>query len=66
MEDRVPNASICFYLTTAFDYEIRNRIDIDIARLQAIAELNEAQTDELQRLTTVKEYLLRRKGEFKQ
>jgi len=66
MEDRVLNPSIGFYLTTAFDYEIRNRLDIDIAMLQNIDELNEAQTDELQRLTTVKEYLTRRKGELKQ
>jgi hypothetical protein len=65
MEDRSVNPSIGFYLTTAFDYEIRNRLDIDIARLQTISELNEAQTDELQRLNTVKEYLLRRMGEIK-
>ena len=66
MQDRVPNPSIGFYLTTAFDYEIRNRLDIDLARLQDIDELNEAQVDELQRLTTVKEYQLRRNGELKQ
>jgi hypothetical protein len=65
MEDTAGNPSIGFYLSTAFDYEIRNRIDIDIARLQNIDELNEAQTDELQILTTVKEYLTRRKGEIK-
>ena len=40
MEDRVPNPSIGFYLTTAFDYEIRNRLDIDIATLQDIDELS--------------------------
>ena len=65
MEDRVPNPSIGFYLTTAFDYEIRNRLDIDIARLQTIDELNEEQADQLQILTTVKEYMIKRKGEIK-
>ena len=65
MEDRVHNPSIGFYLSTAFDYEIRNRLDIDIATLQNIDELNEEQADELQRLTVVKEYLLRRRGEIK-
>jgi hypothetical protein len=65
MEDRVPNPSIGFYLTTAFDYEIRNRLDIDIARLRIIDELNEEQCDQLRILNTVKEYMLRRKGEIK-
>jgi len=65
MEDRVPNPSIGFYLTTAFDYEIRNRLDIDIATLQDIDELNEEQCDQLRILNTVKEYMLRRKGEIK-
>ena len=65
MEDRVPNPSIGFYLTTAFDYEIRNRLDIDIARLQNIDELNEEQCDQLRVLNTVKEYMIKRKGEIK-
>lgn len=65
MEDRVPNPSIGFYLTTAFDYEIRNRLDIDIARLQIIDELNEEQCDQLRILNTVKEYMIKRKGEIK-
>ena len=59
------NASINYYLSTAFDYEIRNRLDLDITSLQNIDELNEAQADELQRLLTVKEYMTRRKGELK-
>jgi hypothetical protein len=65
MSDRAVNPSIGFYLTTAFDYEIRNRLDIDIARLQVIDELNEEQCDQLRILNTVKEYLLKRKGEIK-
>ena len=65
MDDRTVNPSIGFYLNTAFDYEIRNRLDIDIARLQNIDELNESQADEFKVLTTVKEYLLKRKNEIK-
>ena len=65
MDDRTVNPSIGFYLNTAFDYEIRNRLDIDIARLQRIDELNEAQVDELKMVNTVKEYLQKRKGEIK-
>ena len=59
------NASMSYYLSTAFDYEIRNRIDIDLARLQSIDELSEEESDEFKILDTVKEYLLRRKGEMK-
>ena len=65
MDDRTVNPSIGFYLNTAFDYEIRNRLDIDIATLQDIDELNEEQCDQLRILNTVKEYMLRRKGEIK-
>ena len=65
MEDGTVNPSIGFYLNTAFDYEIRNRLDIDISRLQDIDELNEAQCDQLKMLNTVKEYMLKRKGEIK-
>lgn len=65
MDDRTVNPSIGFYLNTAFDYEIRNRLDIDISRLQDIDELNEAQCDQLRVLITVKEYMLKRKGEIK-
>ena len=65
MQNSVVNPSIGFYLNTAFDYEIRNRLDIDIARLQNIDELSEEQADRLGILTTVKDYLLRRQGEIK-
>ena len=65
MADSVVNPSIGFYLNTAFDYEIRNKLDIDIARLQNIDELSEEQADRLGILNTVKEYLLRRQGEIK-
>ena len=59
------NASIHYYLNTAFDYEIRNRLDIDIAVLQNIDELNEEQCDQLRILNIVKEYMLKRKGELR-
>jgi hypothetical protein len=65
MDDRTVNLSIGFYLNTAFDYEIRNRLDIDIHMLQTIDELNEEQCDQLKILNTVKEYMLKRKGEIK-
>ena len=65
MVGSVVNPSIGFYLNTAFDYEIRNRLDIDIARLQHIDMLSPEQADELCVLNTVKEYLLRRQGEIK-
>lgn len=58
-------ASIGFHLKNAFDFEIRNRIDIRIKQLNDLEELNEKQTDELQTLEIVREYLLKRIGELK-
>jgi hypothetical protein len=51
-------------LKNAFDYEIRNNIELRIKRL-SVKELDEQETDELKQLETVREYLLKRMGELK-
>jgi hypothetical protein len=58
------NESINYYLKNAFDYEIRNNIELRIKRL-GVKELDEQETDELKQLETVREYLLKRMGELK-
>jgi hypothetical protein len=52
-------------LKTAFEYEVRNYIDIHIQELNAIDDLDEKGSDRLRELQTVKEFLLKRIGEMK-
>jgi hypothetical protein len=59
------NDSISYYLKNAFDYEIRNNIDLRINEFNDLDELNEIQTDELKNLEVVREYLLKRIGQLK-
>ena len=56
---------INYNLKSAFDFEIRNRIDIHINRLNELDELSEEESDELENLELVREYLLKRIGELK-
>ena len=60
------NPSVSYMLRTAFDYEIRNYIDIQIAELNQIDDLDERDVDHLKELETVREYLLKRTGELKE
>jgi len=57
--------SIKYYLKNAFEYEVRNKIEVRILELNQIKELNEEQADELRLLKTVQEYLHKRMGEMK-
>ena len=62
----MPNSdSIKYYLKNAFEYEVRNKIEVRILELNQIKELNEEQADELRLLKTVQEYLHKRMGEMK-
>ena len=54
-----------YYLKNAFDYEIRNNIDLRINEFNDLDELSELETDELKILEGVREYLLKRVGELK-
>lgn len=56
--------SIKIYLKNAFEFEIRNFIEIRISQLNEIDELNEEQADEFRLLKTVQEYLQKRIGEM--
>ena len=60
------NASVNYFLTNAFDYEIRNYIEVRKFRLNQIDEMTEEEIDELKLLDAVKEYLQVRIGEMKQ
>lgn len=62
------NVSAAYLLVTAFDYEIRNYIDIKIYELtprDITEDLNEHVNDEIKRLKTVREFLTQRIGELK-
>jgi len=59
------NPSMNYYLKNAFDYEIRNNIDLRINEFNNLDELSELETDELKILEGVREYLLKRVGELK-
>ena len=62
----MPNSdSIKYYLKNAFEYEVRNKIEVRMMELNRIKELNEEQADELRLLKTVQEYLHKRMGELK-
>lgn len=57
--------SIKYFLKNAFEYEVRNKIEVRMMELNMIKELNEEQADELRLLKTVQEYLHKRMGELK-
>ena len=64
----VENVSAAYLLVTAFDYEIRNYVDIRIAELtstDSLEDLSEHTSDELGKLKVVKEFLLQRIGKLK-
>lgn len=61
-----PNSSIGYLLVNAFDYELRNYLDIKIAQLaKPNRDLSEEESDELRRLIIVREYLQQRIGAMK-
>lgn len=60
------NDSIRYYLIHAFDYEIRNNIDVRLAGLaKKITPLSEAEVAEVELLRMVREYLEKRKSVLK-
>lgn len=60
------NASIGYLLVNAFEYEIRNYLDIKVAQLaKPNRDLGEEESDELRRLLVVREYLQQRIGALK-
>lgn len=67
MPNTSTSASVKYHLKTAFDYEIKNYIDIKILQITSNVEedLCEEDSDELRKLTVIKEYLLERTGQLK-
>ena len=63
--NHAPNYSVMYYLNTAFDYEIRNHIDIEIQRLRRITDPCEHDITQLDRLTIVRDYLQLRRNQLK-
>ena len=59
------NISMSYMLKTAFDYEIRNYVDIKLFELNSLEENDEKELDEIRLLQHVKEYMLKRIGEMK-
>lgn len=63
MED---NVSIGYFLQHAFEYEIRNKLDIRLSQLSNLQkDLTPEQNDELRLLQTVREYLQHRIASLK-
>jgi hypothetical protein len=59
------STSVDYFLSNAFDYEIRNYIETRKFKLNQIDDMTEEEIDELQKLESVKEYLQERIGEMK-
>jgi len=59
------NTSMSYYLRTAFDYEIRNNLDIRINQLSEMSDKTSQETEELDSLIQIKIYLEERIGEMK-
>lgn len=60
------STSVDYFLSNAFDYEIRNYIETRRYKLNQIDDMTEEEHDELRRLDFIKEYLQERIGEMKQ
>jgi hypothetical protein len=60
------NDSIKFYLINAFDFELRNNVDLEIKKLTAlIDQASQQQLKRLEDLNVIKEFLVMRIGELK-
>jgi len=59
------NPSVMYYLNTAFEYEIRNHLDIEIRRLRSLEDPSDDDISMLERLAVVREYMDQRRAEFK-
>lgn len=59
------STSVDYFLSNAFDYEIRNYIETRKYKLNQIDDMTEEEVDELRRLDSIKEYLQERIGEMK-
>lgn len=63
------NASVDYYLSNAFEYEIRNVIEVRIFMMSQqqdqLEDMTERMSDDLQKLLAIKEYLHGRIGEMR-
>ena len=59
------NDSMKYYLKNAFDYELRNFIDLEIDRLKKLDQLSELEIEELEELHYVKRHLTKRMEELR-
>jgi hypothetical protein len=59
------NDSIKFYLINAFDFELRNNVDLEIKKLTAlIDQASQQQLKRLEDLNVIKEFLVMRISEL--
>ena len=59
------NDSMKYYLKNAFDYEIRNFINLEIERLKKLEQLSETETEELEELFHARHHLTKRMEELR-
>ena len=61
----ITNDSMKYYLKNAFDYELRNFVNLEIDRLQKLEQLSDEEEEELFELFSTKRHLIKRMDEFK-
>ena len=61
----ITNDSMKYYLKNAFDYELRNFINLEIDRLGKLEQLSEEEEEELYELYSTKRHLTKRMEELK-
>jgi hypothetical protein len=54
-----------YYLKNAFDYELRNFVNLEIDRLQKLEQLSDEEEEELFELFSTKRHLTKRMDELK-
>ena len=59
------NDSMKYYLKNAFDYELRNFVNLEIERLQKLEQLSDDEEEELFELFSTKRHLTKRIDELK-
>jgi len=59
------NDSMKYYLKNAFDYELRNFVNLEIERLQKLEQLSDNEEEELFELFSTKRHLIKRIDELK-
>jgi hypothetical protein len=61
----ITNDSMKYYLKNAFDYELRNFVNLEIDRLKKLEQLSEQEEEDLAELFHTRHHLTKRIDELK-